>query len=623
MYWEGDVPAWINACQRTVFAHAPDVRLLGPADFDALRDCDRDIDLSRLCSAHRADFLRAFLLARFGGIWIDSDCIVLRSLSPVLDLLDEHTFVGYQERQGHAANNFMGAPRGSRIAAAYYERLCGILRSDQKLSWLSLGSDALTQTLRDLSMPWHRLGYELVQPICWSNPAAFFAVADPADHERTFNGRSICYMLSNNMVRGFSAANPSCELMNPRSFFSYLLGKASLPSRAEESCGSRPAARDWRHLAFCAEAIADVSPSRVLDANVGFGRWGMLVREVCEDAQGRPHRESWRGHLEGIQPSHADVAEYHHLLYNWIHVGAAAEIIGRMSARWELIILGDALKDQPADVASAALARALSLADYVLLSPRPGEPMTVKPLRHGADSGQGPGVCLLSVADPRRLRTLVRHFRTGTDDTRWIIPELVHKDMFRADHLAAALRGVGGEILDCGAHIGVFSALLASRGVRQTIHAFEPEPRNFELLVRNARDYPGIIPIPQAVGTRDGSAALYDGGDTGRWSLVQRHDPPGLPVTVVNLYRYIREVGHVALIKLDLEGYEAPLLNQMPDDVLERIYILITEEHDLPIDHARLRSAGFTVWFEPWERHRVYRAPRPWAVPRDGRLLGE
>ncbi len=84
-YWEGPKPPWIEACHATVRAHAADVRLLGPEEFDALRgDADRDIDLSALHVCHRSDYIRAFLLAKYGGLWIDSDAIVMQDLTPTL-----------------------------------------------------------------------------------------------------------------------------------------------------------------------------------------------------------------------------------------------------------------------------------------------------------------------------------------------------------------------------------------------------------------------------------------------------------------------------------------------------------------------------------------------------------
>lgn len=225
LYWEGPYPDWIRACHHTIAAHAPGVRLLTPESFDALRDQDRDIDLQRLHVAHRADFVRAFLLARYGGLWIDSDCLVLRSLQPILELIEEHGFVGHRERSGIISNGFMGARREYPIAMALYQRICRTLRSRRRLGWTTLGSDLLTEIVASGSVLWYELPCERIQPICWSDPGAFFATGDPRTHERVVDPDAFCYMLSNTEVTRYQATVPR-GLLDPDSFFTYLVERS-------------------------------------------------------------------------------------------------------------------------------------------------------------------------------------------------------------------------------------------------------------------------------------------------------------------------------------------------------------------------------------------------------------
>jgi hypothetical protein len=199
-YWEGPCPAWIRACRRTIISHAPQIRLLTPETFNLLRDRDRDIDLSRLQPAHRADYIRAFLLQRYGGLWIDADCLVMKSLKEVLALLEEHDFIGHRERAGLISNAFIAARPGSRIASALYQRVCEFLRSRKRLYWNALGADPLTDIVANDSRGWYELPCERIQPICWSCPEEFFVERDEAEHERVFDPDALCYMLSNALL---------------------------------------------------------------------------------------------------------------------------------------------------------------------------------------------------------------------------------------------------------------------------------------------------------------------------------------------------------------------------------------------------------------------------------------
>ncbi|MGY3051900.1 hypothetical protein ACVWYG_000087 [Pedobacter sp. UYEF25] len=223
LYWEGNLPEWINNCQQTTFAHAENVHLVNPAIFEEMRAEDIDINLSQLQVAHRADFIRAFLLSKFGGLWIDSDCLVMKPLRPLLALLQHNEFMGYRERSGEVTNNFMAASIGSSIAKDYYLLVCKILRAKQPIEWLTLGSKALTYILAQTHKPWHELDVMQIQPICWSNPSAFFQKGSEKEHQEKLASDAYCYMLSANMVRGFCDQNNGANLLDEATFYTYLL----------------------------------------------------------------------------------------------------------------------------------------------------------------------------------------------------------------------------------------------------------------------------------------------------------------------------------------------------------------------------------------------------------------
>lgn len=229
-YWEGSCPEWIRTCLRTLGAAAPSLRLLTPQSFDRLRDSDRDIDLSGLQVAHRADFVRLYLLQRFGGLWVDADCLAMQPLQGVLDLLRLHETVGHRERSGLVSNGFLAARAGSRIVRSVYQRVCAILRSQRALGWTSLGSEPLTAAVAENASGWHELPCERVQPICWSCPEAFFEERPTDLHAQVLDAQALCYMLSNHQIGKYLASHPKAELMKPRTFFSFLVQRAMKPA---------------------------------------------------------------------------------------------------------------------------------------------------------------------------------------------------------------------------------------------------------------------------------------------------------------------------------------------------------------------------------------------------------
>jgi hypothetical protein len=265
MYWEGPCPEWVKHCQRTVFRHAREVRLLSADDFEKLWDVDRDIDLKRLHAAQRADYIRAFLLARYGGLWIDSDCIVMRPLQPLLDVLNEFEFIAHRERHGGFwANDFMGAARGSKLASALYQGICKTLRTPASVGWTALGCVALTETLKAANASWFEIKSERIQPVCWSNPDPFFAVRDAAGHQQILDQRAMCYMLSNlTMQKQFQVTDLSPGLLSEGTFFNYLIRSSLNEERVESTKSALSESRSSQ--ALMAADLTDLGTSQPME----------------------------------------------------------------------------------------------------------------------------------------------------------------------------------------------------------------------------------------------------------------------------------------------------------------------------------------------------------------------
>jgi GT2 family glycosyltransferase/SAM-dependent methyltransferase len=229
MYWEGDYPEWIARCQKTALRAAADVRILSQADFQRVRNADLDIELQALHVAQRADFIRAYLLAKFGGLWLDSDCLVMQPLDRLLSALRHYDFIAHRERTANLwANDLMAAAPDSKIAARLYANICSTLRSRKKIGWTDLGCLAVTQAIDANLAPWLELKVERVQPVCWSQSTSFLEIKTEAEHEKHFDRDAICYMLSNlTMQKSLHEADLSSRLLRDGTFFRFLLNRAA------------------------------------------------------------------------------------------------------------------------------------------------------------------------------------------------------------------------------------------------------------------------------------------------------------------------------------------------------------------------------------------------------------
>ena len=134
----------------------------------------------------------------------------------------------------------------------------------------------------------------------------------------------------------------------------------------------------------------------------------------------------------------------------------------------------------------------------------------------------------------------------------------------------------GDTFIDVGANIGYLSAMAAGVvGESGQVHAFEPIPQYFTGLKQLAELNPGhkIIATNAAVGEAAGTAEInfvkppFYGSSTLLSEILAKHGTPKeciekITVPMITLGQYIlqNQVANIKLIKIDVEGWEAPVL---------------------------------------------------------------
>ena len=129
----------------------------------------------------------------------------------------------------------------------------------------------------------------------------------------------------------------------------------------------------------------------------------------------------------------------------------------------------------------------------------------------------------------------------------------------------------GDCVLDIGANVGFFTLLAAKlAGPEGKVYAFEPEPSNYEVLLKNLalNNYDQVEAIPKAVSSENGEAQLIISAlDSGFHSLAHLNLPERGTVTVetITIDSFLEERGwpQVDFIKMDIEGWEIAALDGM------------------------------------------------------------
>ena len=158
-------------------------------------------------------------------------------------------------------------------------------------------------------------------------------------------------------------------------------------------------------------------------------------------------------------------------------------------------------------------------------------------------------------------------------------------------------------IVDIGAHVGSFAIWASMRWPGSLIHCYEPHPKTFEILQRNATRYPGIecahAAIFPGLGARSLLWSRYDGdGESGLVEYI------GRTFTSLSGDRLV-EVPIIApsalkscdVLKIDVEGAEAEILGDMD---LRDVSLILLEYQDVSNREKirRLLAADFILRHE-------------------------
>jgi len=133
----------------------------------------------------------------------------------------------------------------------------------------------------------------------------------------------------------------------------------------------------------------------------------------------------------------------------------------------------------------------------------------------------------------------------------------------RASYLRSHLTATD-VFVDIGANIGFFTVIAARKGA--SVHAFEPDPMNYQRLLRNVKlngfSRTQVKTYPCALGRESGHALLHRPltDNYGMVSMVDGLAPDGLRVPMRRLDDVLQPFPSRCVVKIDVEGAELQVL---------------------------------------------------------------
>jgi len=172
--------------------------------------------------------------------------------------------------------------------------------------------------------------------------------------------------------------------------------------------------------------------------------------------------------------------------------------------------------------------------------------------------------------------------------------------------------------VDLGANIGDITAEMVASGA--TVHAFEPDPYAYSRLSERFGGRVNVVLVNAVAGLRNGQVQLYrtpgfaDDPEMLSQSSSVFEDKlnvdstTALLVTEVDVLRYLMEIGSdIAILKMDIEGAEVPILEKLLDHpVARRIALIFVETHETRIPSLTDRTNALRRGVRFLRHPRVY-----------------
>jgi FkbM family methyltransferase len=190
--------------------------------------------------------------------------------------------------------------------------------------------------------------------------------------------------------------------------------------------------------------------------------------------------------------------------------------------------------------------------------------------------------------------------RAGTSDVDVFTQILVDREYRCLDAVENA-----GLVVDCGANVGYSAAYFLTRFPEAFVVAVEPDPGNFEMLVRNLAPYEGRArPMHTGVWSHPAGLAISEEkfGDGREWAVRVREaragERPVMMATDIATLLAGSGYSRISILKVDVEGAEQVIFAGRPGAWLDLVDNLVIELHGAECERVFNRAIadrGFYV----------------------------
>jgi len=145
LFWVGKEYKLISILRNIIYLHSKNGK-----GYNVILITDNNINdyvknipeyFNNLCPAHKADFVRVNVVCDYGGIWMDSDTLVLDSLDSLFDLIENNNGFFIKENNSNICNGIFGSKANTPLMILWKSKMIEILnKNNGNINWNDIGT---------------------------------------------------------------------------------------------------------------------------------------------------------------------------------------------------------------------------------------------------------------------------------------------------------------------------------------------------------------------------------------------------------------------------------------------------------------------------------------------------
>lgn len=153
IYWTGYSYKLIKILRSIMYLHLSEYNFVFLTNQNIMNYVKLPEYFDLLCPAHQADYIRVNVICDYGGIWLDSDTLIMKSLDELFECIEQYdgffiSHLNLKQDPNWVMNGVFGSKKNTEIMVDWKREMNGILDTKKNtIEWEEIGNSLISKIL--------------------------------------------------------------------------------------------------------------------------------------------------------------------------------------------------------------------------------------------------------------------------------------------------------------------------------------------------------------------------------------------------------------------------------------------------------------------------------------------